>query len=83
VGSPLEDSLAGALVGSGRGGGGGRAGRADRRTHPRGASEIGLPEDQTADVVAQTLPQLVDHVTPNGEVPNEEEVDRRLSSAAG
>ena len=40
------------------------------------ASRAGVSEDEAASGLAALLPQVVDRVTPNGEVPDEAEVDR-------
>jgi uncharacterized protein YidB (DUF937 family) len=42
------------------------------------AGELGLPEDQAAEVLAAALPDAVDYVTPEGEVPDDETVKNRL-----
>jgi len=31
---------------------------------------LGVSHGEAADQLAQTLPQIIDHVTPNGEVPH-------------
>ena len=42
------------------------------------AGELGLPEDQAAEVLAAALPDAVDYVTPEGEVPDDKTVKNRL-----
>ena len=34
------------------------------------AQQLGVSHGEAADQLAQTLPQIIDHVTPNGEVPH-------------
>jgi uncharacterized protein YidB (DUF937 family) len=46
------------------------------------SQQIGLPEDETAEVLAQALPQVVDQATPEGQVPSEGKVDEWLSGAS-
>lgn len=43
------------------------------------ADQIGLPEDQTADLVAKALPEVVDHASPEGSEPDEKSVDDVLA----
>jgi uncharacterized protein YidB (DUF937 family) len=43
------------------------------------AGQVGLPADQTADALAQALPQVVDHVMPEGQVPDEQNLDGLLA----
>jgi uncharacterized protein YidB (DUF937 family) len=43
------------------------------------AGQLGLPEDQAAEVLAQALPDAVDQVTQEGEVPDEQTVNNRLA----
>lgn len=42
------------------------------------ARKLGVTNDQAADDLAQALPDVVDKVTPDGEVPTQEQVDERL-----
>jgi uncharacterized protein YidB (DUF937 family) len=42
------------------------------------ASKLGITPDQAADDLAQTVPEVVDEVTPDGEVPTPEQVEERL-----
>lgn len=44
------------------------------------AAKFGLQDQEVANVVAQVLPQLIDHLTPNGTVPQHEDL---VSSLAG
>lgn len=39
------------------------------------AQEAGISEDEAADVLAAVVPQVVNGLTPNGEVPTDQEVD--------
>jgi uncharacterized protein YidB (DUF937 family) len=39
------------------------------------AQEAGISEDEAADVLAAVVPQVVSGLTPNGEVPTDQEVD--------
>ena len=39
------------------------------------AREAGISEDEAADVLAAVVPQVVNGLTPNGQVPTDEEVD--------
>jgi uncharacterized protein YidB (DUF937 family) len=43
------------------------------------ASQLGLPEDQAAEVLAAALPDAVDQVTADGQVPDEQTVNQRLA----
>jgi len=48
------------------------------------AQEAGISEDEAADVLAAVVPQVVNGLTPNGEVPTDQEVDdflRKFQSA--
>jgi uncharacterized protein YidB (DUF937 family) len=42
------------------------------------AQQVGASREQTAEVLAQALPQVVDKVTPNGQLPAQTEVDDAL-----
>lgn len=42
------------------------------------AQQLGVSEDEAAEAVAQVLPHAVDHVTPAGQVPPDDEVDSAL-----
>jgi uncharacterized protein YidB (DUF937 family) len=42
------------------------------------SSQSGLPRDQLLGALSQYLPQLVDHLTPDGRLPNESELSDRL-----
>jgi uncharacterized protein YidB (DUF937 family) len=43
------------------------------------AGQVGLPKDQTADALATALPQVVDHVAPGGNVPDQQKPDGLLA----
>lgn len=43
------------------------------------AGEVGMTREETAAGIAATLPQVVDAVTPDGEVPPESDLDEALS----
>lgn len=43
------------------------------------AEQLGVSEDDAADALAQVLPHAVDHVTPEGQVPADDEVDSSLA----
>ena len=42
------------------------------------ASKLGITTEQAADDLAQTVPEVIDGVTPDGEVPTPEQVEERL-----
>lgn len=42
------------------------------------AEQAGIPEDEAADVLAAVVPQVVSGLTPNGQVPSDEELDALL-----
>jgi uncharacterized protein YidB (DUF937 family) len=42
------------------------------------AKQANISEDQAADVLAQAIPTAVDHVTPEGGVPDTSKVDEKL-----
>jgi uncharacterized protein YidB (DUF937 family) len=42
------------------------------------AREANIPEDQAAHVLAEAIPAAVDHVTPEGGVPDAAQVDENL-----
>jgi uncharacterized protein YidB (DUF937 family) len=42
------------------------------------AKQANISEDQAADVLAQAIPPAVDHVTPEGDVPDTSKVDEKL-----
>jgi uncharacterized protein YidB (DUF937 family) len=42
------------------------------------AKQANISEDQAADVLAQAIPAVVDHVTPEGDVPDASKVDEKL-----
>jgi uncharacterized protein YidB (DUF937 family) len=43
------------------------------------AREAGISEDEAADVLAAVVPRMVDGLTPNGQVPSDQEVDDFLA----
>lgn len=43
------------------------------------AQEAGVSHDEAAGLIAQTLPAVVDHLTPDGQVPDPATLDQRLS----
>jgi uncharacterized protein YidB (DUF937 family) len=47
------------------------------------SEKIGLPEDETAKLVAEALPQVVDKASPEGKEPEDAEVDKTLESLKG
>lgn len=47
------------------------------------AGKIGLPEEQTADLIAKALPEVVDKASPEGKEPAPEEVDKTLQTLKG
>jgi uncharacterized protein YidB (DUF937 family) len=42
------------------------------------AQELGVSEDEAAAAVAQVLPDVVDQATPDGELPPDDELDRKF-----
>ena len=42
------------------------------------AQQLGVSEDEAAEAVAQVLPDVVDQATPAGELPDDDELDRRF-----
>ena len=42
------------------------------------AQQLGVSEDEAAEAVAQVLPDVVDQATPAGELPDEDELDRKF-----
>lgn len=47
------------------------------------AEKLGLSEEETADALAQVLPQVVDKVSPEGQLPPENELDDLFAQLAG
>jgi uncharacterized protein YidB (DUF937 family) len=47
------------------------------------AEHAGIPPDQAAQSLAQMLPQLIDHLTPNGQVPEGDLMQQGLSLLKG
>ena len=76
--------------GSTKGSRGSRPGRTSRLTRttsrrpstseswPRSQQRLGVSEDEAAEAVAQVLPDVVDQATPDGELPDEDELDRKF-----
>jgi uncharacterized protein YidB (DUF937 family) len=46
------------------------------------AEKLGVPKDQAAQAAAEALPQVVDRVSPNGQLPPQEELDQAFSRLA-
>jgi uncharacterized protein YidB (DUF937 family) len=42
------------------------------------AQQLGVSEDEAAEAVAQVLPDVVDQATPEGELPDDDELDRKF-----
>jgi uncharacterized protein YidB (DUF937 family) len=42
------------------------------------ATQLGVSEDEAAEAVARVLPDVVDQVTPGGELPGDEELDQKF-----
>lgn len=42
------------------------------------ARQLGVSEDEAADAVAQVLPDVVDQATPDGDLPDADELDRKF-----
>ena len=42
------------------------------------AQQLGVSEDEAGEAVAQVLPDVVDQATPSGELPDDEELDRKF-----
>ena len=49
----------------------------------RFAREAGLPEDEAADVLAAVVPEVVNGLTPSGQVPDDDELERLLRAKLG
>lgn len=47
------------------------------------AAQAGISEDEAADVLAQVVPQVVSGLTPKGEVPADDELDRLVAAFGG
>lgn len=52
----------------------------DSKTLSGIASQLGLSEDAAASKVAGALPQLINKLTPDGQVPDQETISKRLAS---
>ncbi len=46
------------------------------------ARQLGVPADQAAAALAESLPEAVNHLTPDGRVPDQAEVDQALQAPA-
>jgi uncharacterized protein YidB (DUF937 family) len=46
------------------------------------AEKLGVPKDQAAQAVAEALPQVVDRVSPDGQLPPQEELDQAFGRLA-
>lgn len=44
----------------------------------RVASQLGVSKDEAAEAVASVLPDVVDQATPDGELPDDDELDRKF-----
>lgn len=44
------------------------------------AAQAGIPEDQAGEVLARALPAAIDHVTPGGELPADDDLDAALNA---
>jgi uncharacterized protein YidB (DUF937 family) len=42
------------------------------------ATQLGVSRDEAAEAVAQVLPDVVDQATPEGELPDDDELDRKF-----
>jgi uncharacterized protein YidB (DUF937 family) len=47
------------------------------------AQEAGVSEDEAADVMAKVVPEVVNGLTPNGQVPADDEIDQLLAKFGG
>ena len=56
---------------------------ADPAAIGRVAEQLGVSEDEAAEALAQVLPHAVDHVTPQGQVPDDNEVESALDQLKG
>jgi uncharacterized protein YidB (DUF937 family) len=43
------------------------------------AGKLGITTDKAADEIAEKMPEVVDEVTPDGEIPSQPEVEQRLA----
>jgi uncharacterized protein YidB (DUF937 family) len=46
------------------------------------AEKLGVPKDQAAQAVAEAPPQVVDRVSPDGQLPPQKELDQAFSRLA-
>jgi len=42
------------------------------------AEQAGIPEDEAADVLAKVVPEVVNGLTPNGQVPSDADLEKLL-----
>jgi uncharacterized protein YidB (DUF937 family) len=47
------------------------------------AQKAGVSHDEAAALLAKTLPEVVNHVTPDGSLPDQTAVDQKLGAIAG
>jgi uncharacterized protein YidB (DUF937 family) len=47
------------------------------------AQQAGISEDEAADVLAKVVPEVVNNLTPNGQVPSDEELEALLRQKVG
>ncbi len=47
------------------------------------AQKAGVTHDEAAALIAKTLPEVVNHVTPDGSLPDQSAVDQKLGAIAG
>jgi uncharacterized protein YidB (DUF937 family) len=47
------------------------------------AQQAGISEDQAAGVLARVVPQVVDGLSPNGQLPSSDDLDRLAAKFAG
>jgi uncharacterized protein YidB (DUF937 family) len=50
----------------------------DKEDLDRIAQQLGVSEDEAAQAVAQVLPDVVDKATPDGDLPADDELDRKF-----
>ena len=50
----------------------------DERELAEIAQRLGVSEDEAAEAIAQVLPDVVDQATPDGELPDDDELDRKF-----
>ena len=47
------------------------------------AQEAGISEDEAAGVLAQVVPQVVNGLTPNGQLPSDDDLDQLVAKFGG